>query len=69
MHARHVIAVVIVLVIALGAKSFLFTSKQAVAGSVTGATMNVLQMQRELDTKDLPLQNIRDKTFVFDDES
>lgn len=68
MHARHVIAVVIVFVIALGAKSFLFPSKQAVAGSVAGATMNVLQMHRELDSKDLPLQKIRDKTFVFENE-
>lgn len=68
MHAHHVIAVAIVLVIALGAKSFLFPSNQAAAGPGTAATMNVLQMDRELDMKGLPLQDIRDKTFVFENE-
>ena len=68
MHAHHVIAITIVLVIALGAKSLLFPSNQAAAGPVTAATMDVLQMDRELDMKGLPLQEIHDKTFVFENE-
>jgi len=68
MRAHHVIAVIVVLVIALGAKPFLFPSKQAAAGPVPGVNMNVLQMERELNMKDLPVQDIRDKTFVFENE-
>jgi hypothetical protein len=68
MRAHHIIAVIVGLVIALGAKPVLFPPKQAAAGPVPGATINVLQMERELNMKDLPIQDIRDKTFVFDEE-
>ena len=68
MRAHHIIAVIVGLVIAFGAKPFLFPPKQAAAGPVPGETMNVLQIERELNMKDLPIQNIRDKTFVFDGE-
>ena len=68
MRAHHIIAVIVGLVIVLGAKPFLFPSKQAAADPVSGASMNVLQMERELNMKDLPIQDIRDKTFVFDEE-
>jgi hypothetical protein len=68
MRAHHVIAVIAVLVIALGAKPFLFPPKQAAAGPVPGVTMDVLKMETELNTKDLPVQDFRDKTFVFENE-
>jgi hypothetical protein len=68
MRAHHIIAVIVGLVIALGAKPVLLPPKQAAAGPVPGATINVLQMERELNMKDLPIQDIRDKTFVFDEE-
>jgi hypothetical protein len=68
MRAHHVVAVIAVLVIALGVKSFLFPSKQAAAGPFPGMSMNVLQMEHELNMKDLPVLDIRDKTFVFEIE-
>jgi hypothetical protein len=68
MRAHHVITVIVVLVTALGAKLFLFPPKQADAGPLPGVSMNVHQMERELNMKDLPVQDIRDKTFVFENE-
>ena len=68
MRTHHVIAVIVVLVIALGVKPLLFPTKQATAGLVLGASMNVLQMERELNMKGLPVEDIRDKTFVFENE-
>jgi len=68
MRARHVIAVVVVLVIGIGAKEFLFPPKQAGAGPVPGASINVLKMQRDMDLKRIPAQNIRDASFVFENE-
>jgi hypothetical protein len=70
MRARHVIAVVAVLVIGLGAKQFWFPPQQADAGTnaVRSASVNVLQMHRDIDTKSLPVQKMRDTTFVFDSE-
>ena len=68
MRAHHVIAVVAVLVIGLGAKLYLFPPKQAEADDFPTATMNVLQLHRDIDTKSLPVQKMGDKTFIFTDE-
>ena len=68
MRGHHVITVVVVLVIGIGAMQFLFPPKQAAGGPVRGESMNVLQMEREHNMKDLPVQNIRDNTFVFQNE-
>ena len=70
MRAHHVITVVAVLVIGLGAKQFLFPPKQADANinAVPSASVNVLQMHRDIDTKSLPVQKMNDKTFIFTDE-
>jgi hypothetical protein len=63
MRAHHVIAVIAVLVIGLGAKQFLFPPKQADADPVPSANMNILQMQ--IDHKNnLPQQEMNDMTFV-----
>jgi predicted transcriptional regulator len=69
MRAHHVIAVVAVLVIGLGAKQFLFPPKQADADIIVvpSASMNVLQMYSDIDMKTLPQQKMNDKTFVFAD--
>ena len=66
MRAHHVIAVVAILVIGLGAKQYLFPPKQADAGVFSTASMNVLQMHR--DMKQLPQQKMNDKTFIFTEE-
>jgi hypothetical protein len=68
MRAHHVIAVIVVLLIVLGTKQFLLPPKQAAAGPVPAVNMNVLQMEREFNMKDLPVQDIRDRTFVFESE-
>ena len=70
MRAHHVIAVLAVLVIGLGAKQFVFPPKQADANinAVSSASVDVLQMHRDIDTKSLPVQKMRDMTFVFDSE-
>jgi molybdenum-dependent DNA-binding transcriptional regulator ModE len=70
MRARHVIAVVAVLVIGLGAKQFLFSPTQADANinAVPSASVNVLQMHRDINIKNLPVQKVNDKAFIFTDE-
>ena len=70
MRVHHVIAVVAVLVIGLGAKQYLFPPTQADAGinAAPRASVNVLQMHRDIDTKSIPVQNINDKTSIFTDE-
>lgn len=70
MRAHHVITVIAVLVIALGAKHLLFPLKQANAdiNAIPSASVNVLQMQRGIDATSLPVQKMNDKTFIFTDE-
>ena len=68
MRAHHVIAVVAVLVIGLGAKLYLFPPKQAEADVFPTGTMNVLQMQTDIDMKQLPQQKMNDKAFIFTEE-
>ena len=72
LHActRHVIVVLAVLVIGLGAKQFWFPPQQADAGTnaVPSASVNVLQMHRDIDTKSISVQKMKDKTFIFTDE-
>ena len=68
MRAHHVIAVVAVLVIGLGAKQFLFPPKQANADVFPTASMNVFQMHSDIDMKHLPVQKMNDKSFIFTDE-
>ena len=66
MRAHHVITVVAALVLGLGAKQFMFPPQQAEANLVpTTASMGVLQIERDIDMKQLPLQKMDDKTFIF----
>jgi len=64
MRAHHLITVVVVLVIGLGAKLFLFLPKKAEADIRPSANMNISQMQRE----NLPMQKMHEMTFVFDSD-
>lgn len=68
MRANHVIAVVAVLIIGITAKLYLFPPKQAEADVLPNVTMSILQMQREKDTKSLPVQETSDKSFIFSDK-
>ena len=51
MRAHHIIAVVAVLTIGLGAKLYLFPPKQAEADVFPTGTTNVLQLQTDIDMK------------------
>ena len=68
MRAHHVIVVVAVLVIVVGAKLFLFPPKKAEADTRTSASLNVHQMHRNINMQNLPVQNMHDMTFVFDSD-
>ena len=68
MRAHHVIAVVAVLVIGLGAKLYLFPPNHAKADIFPTGTMNVLQMHTDIDMKQLPQQKVNDKAFIFTEE-
>ena len=63
---HHVIAVAAVLVIGLGVKQYFFPPVRAEADP--HASVNVLQMQRDVNMKALPTQKLHDMTFVFDSE-
>jgi hypothetical protein len=68
MRAHHVIAVVAVLIVGIGAKQYLFPPNQANADVFPSASMNVFQMHSDIDMKQLPQQKMNDKTFIFTDE-
>ena len=70
MRAHHVLAVVAVLVVGLGAKQFFFPVTEAEANlhAVPSASVNVLQMHRDIDTKSISVKKMNDKTFIFTDE-
>ena len=68
MRLHHVIAVVAVLIIGIGAKQFLFPPKQAEANiqAMPSASMNILQMHIDHPNKnDHPVQKMHDMSFVF----
>ena len=70
LRTHHVIAVVAVLLISFGVKMFFLSAPTAEATihAIPNASVNVLQMHRDVDTKSLPVQNVNDKTFIFTDE-
>jgi molybdenum-dependent DNA-binding transcriptional regulator ModE len=68
MRAHHVIAVVAVLVIGLGAKQFFFPPMKAEADihAVPSASMNVEQMHIDHPNRyNHPVQKMNDMTFVY----
>ena len=68
MRIHHIVAVVVVLVIGLGAKQFLFPPKKAEAGISQTSSMNILQMHRDINMQNIPEQKMHDMTFAFDSE-
>ena len=71
LRAHPVIAVVAVLLISFGVKLFFLSSAptaEANIRAIPNASVNVLQMERDVDTKSLPVQKMNDKTFIFTDE-
>ena len=72
LREHRVIAVVAILVISFGVKMFFLSAPTAEAtnvhNAIPSASVNVLQMQRDVDTKSLPVQKMNDKTFIFTDE-
>jgi hypothetical protein len=41
---------------------------RAVSSAIPSASVNVLQMHRDVDTKSLLVQKMNDRTFIFTDE-
>ena len=70
MRAHHVIAVIVVLVIGIVAKQLFFPAEKAEADiNAPSVSMNVLQMHIDHPNRtNLPIQKMRDVTFVFDSE-
>ena len=75
LRQHHAIAVVAVLVISFGVKMFFSSSAptaeaniRAVPSAIPSASLNVLQMHRDVTTKSFPVQKMNDKTFIFTDE-
>lgn len=68
MRIHHVIAVVAVLVVGLGAKQFFFPPVKAEADINPSVSMNVLQMHHDININNLPVQKMQDMTFVFDSD-
>ena len=65
MRAHHVIAVVAVLVIGIGAKQFFFPPGKAEA-DIPVVSMNVLQMHADHPNRNNhPVQKMHDMSFVF----
>jgi hypothetical protein len=64
MQKRHIILVVAVLAVGLLTKQLLWPAKPADANpQATG--VDVLQMQQDDNAKNIPAQNVDDKSFVF----
>jgi hypothetical protein len=68
LRAHRVIAVVAVLLTSFGVGMFFSSSPptaEANIRTVPSAGLDVLQMQRDIDAKSLPVQKMTDRTFVF----
>ena len=65
MHVLQAIAVVVVLIVGVGAKLALFPAAEANRGAVQSASLNVLQADfHRPNVNDLPVETIHDMTFV-----
>jgi hypothetical protein len=65
MRARHVIAVVTVILVGFGLKLTFFSGPIAAAdvGSTKSVSMDISEMHHKI--KNLPVENFHDMTFVF----
>jgi hypothetical protein len=67
LRAHRVVAVVAVLLTSFGVGVFFSSSPptaEANIRTVPSAGLDVLQMQRDVDTKSLPVQKMTDRTFI-----
>jgi len=69
-RTHPVIAIAAILIISFVVKMFFLSAPTAEANihAIPSASVNVLQMHRDVDTKSLPVQKMNDKTFIFTDE-
>jgi hypothetical protein len=70
MRAHHgIIAAVAVVLVGFGVKLIFFSEPTAEAKllSVKSVSMDISEIHRNTNTKNLPVQNIHDMTFVFAD--
>jgi hypothetical protein len=68
MRIHHVTAVVAVLIVGFGAKQFFFPPVKAKADIFPSVSMNVLQMHRDTNMQNLPVQKVHDMALVFDSD-
>jgi hypothetical protein len=70
LRTHPVIAIAAMLIISFVVKVFFLSAPTAEAKrhAIPSASVNVLQMHRDVDTKSLPVQKMNDKTFIFTDE-
>lgn len=70
MRARHIVCVAAALAIGFGAKQFFFPAAGAEAGlpASPNTTLNARPMHRDIDANSLPVQEMHDRTFVFDSD-
>lgn len=64
MRARHVIVIVAIAMLAVGARLFLFPPKSEAISSDAG--LDILQMHKDKDMKKIPAQDVSDMSLVFD---
>ncbi|HEY5504447.1 MAG TPA: hypothetical protein VIK28_04750 [Sedimentisphaerales bacterium] len=64
-RTHHVLAVVAVLIIGLGAKQYFFPPITAEANLRAVPAINILQMHRDINMQNLSVQKVHDKTFIF----
>ena len=69
-RTHPVIAIAAMLIISFVVKMFFLSAPTAEAKrhAIPSASVNVLQMHRDVNTKSLPVQKMNDKTFIFTDE-
>jgi regulatory helix-turn-helix LysR family protein len=65
MRTHHVIAALVVLIVGLGAKEFLFSVTTAEADLRAASGINTIQMHLDHRTTEFPVQKMHDMTFVY----
>jgi len=66
MHARHIVAVLVVLIVGIGAKQFLYPARHADAASRASTTIDTTQMQFDYgNNNSLQAKPIRDLSLIF----
>lgn len=64
MHARQVIVIIAITILAVGTKLFLFTPKSEAVPS--DASLDIYQMHKDKNMQKIPVQDWTDMSRVFD---